>query len=96
MIRLEGFTEFFQHSGNRLCAHPNYRGNWEWYDWIMIEFEEDWCLDNTNNVDEGLDPLPRGQFPFNCFPSKILGIFQSLAANEGELMIIVHPCLHIF
>lgn len=91
-FKIDGYTEFF-HSGQRLRAHPNYRGGREWYDWVMLEFEDD-CLDQSKNLDDPSKPLPKGRFPFNTFPSKILGIFQTNAEEDDELMLVVHPCTY--
>lgn len=34
-----GFTEYFDREGNVYRAHPNYRGDGEWFDWCLVKWD---------------------------------------------------------
>jgi hypothetical protein len=56
----------------------------------MLEFES---LPKDKNVDYLCgESLPKGGFPFGCFPSKILVIFK--CPREGTVKLVVHPCTY--
>jgi hypothetical protein len=88
-VFVDGFTEFYK-NGMLFRSHPDYRSRGPWYEWAMIEFEN---LPEDKNVDDlcgGI--LPKGRFPFGCFPSKILAIFK--CPRDETVKLVVHPCTY--
>jgi hypothetical protein len=71
------WTEYTNHYGNRLRAHPNFRSDGPWYDWANVLFGEG--EDDEQSVLES-------QF----YPSKILCFY--IDPVSGESCALVHTC----
>jgi hypothetical protein len=66
--------------GTRYRAHPNYRGEGPWYDFLIVEFQLDQDLDYQSFVDDN-----------NWYPAKMIGFYRLLPnvdedASEFEVL----------
>jgi len=65
-------------------AHPNYNSFGEWYDWVMLDFDEpEDDSDYPINAEDGY-------YDKNFYPAKILCFLQ---ASDGSLHAVVNCCM---
>jgi hypothetical protein len=69
--------------GTRYRAHPNYRGEGPWYDFVLVEFQLDEDLDYRSFVNEN-----------NQYPAKLLGFYRILPNAAGEESSQFHVLAH--
>jgi hypothetical protein len=90
---VNGWTEYIR-DNHRFRAHPNYRSNGYWYDWVMVNFQVDNDIDG-DNVDSHRSKRHRtietgNRYPDEYYPAKILCFFAD--PIDKEIMALVHSC----
>ncbi len=73
------WTEY-KRDGNQFRAHPNFRSDGPWYDWVNILF------DMEGNDDDSSSVSAAGSF----FPAKILCFYNN--PDNGNICALVHTC----
>ena len=73
----------YMQNGITFCCHPNFKSNGEWYDWVMVQFNN-----GTNKVSCGKKSI--GMWSDNYFPSKVLCFFVIL--GDDTTYAIIHSC----
>ncbi len=73
----------YMHNGIIFQCHPNFKSNGEWYDWVMVRFNN-----GTNKVSHGKKSI--GMWSHNYFPSKVLCFF--VIPGDETTYAIIHSC----
>ncbi len=79
------YTEY-KHYGDIMRAHPNYRSDGPWYDWVMVALEGQ---ASSSKRKQGRNI--QGHWDIKFIPAKVLCFFQ-VDSYTNSTFALIHPC----
>ena len=76
------------HGQVNVRCHPDFKGEGPWYDWVIVDYTEDY-QSQVNNPEE----TDHEFYPPGCVPAKVIAFVGNPDPNKHPLAI-VHPCAY--